>query len=177
MKRERRIFTPEDRLSIIQEGDREGTTATLRKYSLAPPAICQMEEKVPLQRDGRFKVFLSPCGSGTAGIGRRERAVKADHCPSGLGNRSEVRAFKKNAHPSQDKKMIVSQFKHIAPASPLLSWENLPASVYYYRNKQGKRGARPSTHTFKLDGSMIENQVVIEQIKDILSQEFCCYGY
>lgn len=73
--------------------------------------------------------------------------------------------------------MIVSQFKHIAPASTLLSWVNLPASVYYYRNKQGKRGARPSTHTFKLDGSMIENQVVIEEIKDILSQEFCCYGY
>lgn len=24
---------------------------------------------------------------------------------------------------------------------------------------------------------MIENQVVIEQIKDILSQGFCCYGY
>lgn len=73
--------------------------------------------------------------------------------------------------------MIVSQFKHTVPASTLLSWANLSGSVYYYRNKDGKRGARPSTHTFKLDGSMVENQVVIEEIKDILSQEFCCYGY
>jgi len=73
--------------------------------------------------------------------------------------------------------MIVSQFKHLVPSSTLLSWMNMPASVYYYKNSNGKRGAKPSTHTFKLDGSMVENQVVIEEIKDILSQEFCCYGY
>ncbi len=24
---------------------------------------------------------------------------------------------------------------------------------------------------------MLENQVIFEQIKDILFQEFCCYGY
>jgi transposase InsO family protein len=65
----------------------------------------------------------------------------------------------------------------MAPASTLLSWVNLSGSVYYYKNKEGKRGVKPSTHTFKQDGSMVENQVVIEEIKDILSQEFCCYGY
>jgi putative transposase len=73
--------------------------------------------------------------------------------------------------------MIVSTFRHLAPASTLLSWVNLSGSVYYYKNKEGKRGVKPSTHTFKLDGSMVENQVIIEEIKDILSQEFCCYGY
>ena len=73
--------------------------------------------------------------------------------------------------------MIVSTFRHLAPASTLLSWVNLSGSVYYYKNKAGKRGVKPSTHTFKLDGSMVENQVIIEEIKDILSQEFCCYGY
>jgi transposase-like protein len=36
MKKERRSFSPEDRLAIIQEGDREGSTATCRKYNLAP---------------------------------------------------------------------------------------------------------------------------------------------
>lgn len=73
--------------------------------------------------------------------------------------------------------MIVSQFKHLAPSSTLLSWIDMPGSVYYYKSRNGKRGAKPSTHTFKLDGSMVENQVVVEEIKDILSQEFCCYGY
>jgi len=73
--------------------------------------------------------------------------------------------------------MIVSRYKNILPASTLLSWVNLSGSVYYYKNRDGKRGAKPSTHTQKLDGSMVENQVIIEEIKDILSQEFCCYGY
>ena len=73
--------------------------------------------------------------------------------------------------------MIISEFKHRVPSSTLLSWISLPAGVYYYKNRDGKRGAKPSTHTFKLDGSMVENQVVVEEIKDILSQEFCCYGY
>lgn len=45
MKRERRVFTPEDRLSIIQEGDREGTAATLRKYSLAPSLYARWKKK------------------------------------------------------------------------------------------------------------------------------------
>jgi putative transposase len=49
--------------------------------------------------------------------------------------------------------------------------------VYYYKNRNGRTGAKPSTHNFKLDGFMVENQVVMEEIKDILSQEFCCYGY
>jgi len=36
MKKERRSFSPEDRLAIVQEGQREGTTATCRKYNLSP---------------------------------------------------------------------------------------------------------------------------------------------
>jgi transposase-like protein len=32
MTRTRRNFTPEERLSIIQEGEREGHSITLRKY-------------------------------------------------------------------------------------------------------------------------------------------------
>jgi putative transposase len=70
--------------------------------------------------------------------------------------------------------MIVSAFKHLISASRLLSWVDLPSSVYYYKNKDGRRGVKASTHTLKLDGSMVENQVVIEKIKDVLYQEFCC---
>jgi len=32
----RRTFSPEDRLAILQEGQREGQTETCRKYNLAP---------------------------------------------------------------------------------------------------------------------------------------------
>lgn len=45
MKRERRVFTIENRLSIIQEGDREGTAVTCRKYSLAPSLYARWKKK------------------------------------------------------------------------------------------------------------------------------------
>lgn len=73
--------------------------------------------------------------------------------------------------------MIVLQYIQQAPTRMLLSWSNLPSSVYYYKSTGGKPGIKASAHTWKLDGDLVENQVVIEQIKEILSQEFCCYGY
>lgn len=36
MTKTKRQFTPEERLSIIQEGQREGRAATIRKYDIAP---------------------------------------------------------------------------------------------------------------------------------------------
>ena len=45
MKRERRVFSPEDRLAIIQEGQREGTTVTCRKYNLAPSLYAKWKNK------------------------------------------------------------------------------------------------------------------------------------
>ena len=73
--------------------------------------------------------------------------------------------------------MIVDRFSLQAPTRMLLSWAKLPSSVYYYKHKDGKPGLKPSFHTWMQDGSMVDNQVVIDQIKEILSQEFCCYGY
>ncbi len=45
MKRERRIFTPEDRLAILQEAQREGATVTCRKYNLAPSLYAKWKNK------------------------------------------------------------------------------------------------------------------------------------
>ena len=45
MKKERRVFSPEDRLVIIQEGQREGSTATCRKYNLAPSLYARWKTK------------------------------------------------------------------------------------------------------------------------------------
>jgi transposase-like protein len=36
MTKTRRKFTPEDRLSILKEGEREGQAVTIRKYQIAP---------------------------------------------------------------------------------------------------------------------------------------------
>lgn len=45
MKKERRSFSPEDRLAIVQEGQREGTTSVCRKYNLAPSLYARWKSK------------------------------------------------------------------------------------------------------------------------------------
>lgn len=41
----KRTFSPEERLSILQEGQREGQTATCRKYKIAPSLYQQLKKK------------------------------------------------------------------------------------------------------------------------------------
>ena len=45
MPRTRRSFTPEDRLSIIQEAEREGYMETCRKYNLSPTLLSRWKQK------------------------------------------------------------------------------------------------------------------------------------
>ena len=41
----RRKFTPEERLSILQEGEREGQASTIRKYHIAPSLYARWKRK------------------------------------------------------------------------------------------------------------------------------------
>jgi len=41
----RRKFTPEERLSILQEGEREGQSSTIRKYHIAPSLYARWKHK------------------------------------------------------------------------------------------------------------------------------------
>jgi transposase-like protein len=45
MKNTRRKFTPEDRLSILQEAQREGHSVTCRKYNLSPSLITKWKAR------------------------------------------------------------------------------------------------------------------------------------
>jgi putative transposase len=45
MKREKRKFSPEEKLSILQEGEREGQTQTCRKYSISPTLYANWRQK------------------------------------------------------------------------------------------------------------------------------------
>ena len=73
--------------------------------------------------------------------------------------------------------MIVSNYQAVASVTDILFWVALSKSSFYYKPSDRKRGAKPSMVTIKQDGTIVDNIVVIEEIKDILSQEFCCYGY
>ncbi len=45
MSKPRRNFTPEERLSILQEGEREGQAATIRKYQITPSLYARWKRK------------------------------------------------------------------------------------------------------------------------------------
>ncbi len=45
MTKERRKFTPEDRLSILQEAQREGQAQTCRKYNLSSSVMLRWKKK------------------------------------------------------------------------------------------------------------------------------------
>jgi putative transposase len=58
----------------------------------------------------------------------------------------------------------------------VLCWLDLPSSIFYYRHKDGKPGIKPSTHTWWAD-RFVKNELVVEIIKYVLSQEFVRFGY
>lgn len=72
---------------------------------------------------------------------------------------------------------MMNQFVNRTNTTDLCKWAGIPKSVYYYKHREGKPGAKPSTHTLRSDGSFISNEVVLGDIKSILNQEFVCYGY
>ena len=45
MTKTRRSFTPEERLSLIREAEREGFTETCRKYNLSPALLSRWKQK------------------------------------------------------------------------------------------------------------------------------------
>lgn len=71
----------------------------------------------------------------------------------------------------------MKNYVHTVRVRDLCTWVSLAPSTFYYQPREGKRGAKPSTHTFKTDGTMVSNECVVEDIKTALSREFCCYGY
>ncbi len=76
------------------------------------------------------------------------------------------------------KRAIVEQFKDRASLLELCNLLDIPRSSQYYSPSFEKRGRKPTSHTFKTDGSQVENQqVVTTLIEDVYSQEFVRYGY
>lgn len=73
---------------------------------------------------------------------------------------------------------MVEQYKQQASCTELCSWLNIPRSSYYYKPSNQKRGRKPSTHTAKTDGSVVENkQLVTILLEEVFNQEFVRYGY
>jgi putative transposase len=69
------------------------------------------------------------------------------------------------------------KYEYRSDTTRLCKWLNIPRSVYYYKPTTGKPGQKASTHTLRKDGTIVPNDVVIEDIKTILSEPFNMYGY
>lgn len=70
------------------------------------------------------------------------------------------------------------KYKDYVPIAWLCSWTGLSRSSWYYGSSCGKRGCKPSTHTYRMDGSKVTNNKVVEDVKALLRDEFiACYGY
>jgi transposase InsO family protein len=72
---------------------------------------------------------------------------------------------------------VVKQYSGEATVKELVGWTDLPRSSCYYKPGNGRKGIPPSTVTHKIDGTLLSNGEVVEEIKGIISGEFVCYGY
>lgn len=71
----------------------------------------------------------------------------------------------------------MKQFENQVSHTLLCRWLNLPRSVSYYQPQSGRPEARPSQVTMKLDGSWVDNQLVVSSIRQLLDVEFNALGY
>jgi transposase InsO family protein len=69
------------------------------------------------------------------------------------------------------------KYKQMVPVQWLCTWVGVSRSSWYYTCSDSRPGRKPSTHTIRADGTLVENREVVKQIRSILSQEFICYGY
>jgi len=72
---------------------------------------------------------------------------------------------------------MIKQYSGRADTFELCTWSLMNRSVFYYRGSENKPGVKPSTFTYKKDGSRVSNAIVVDEIKKILSDEFITYGY
>lgn len=71
--------------------------------------------------------------------------------------------------------MIIT-YKDRAPVEELCQWAEVAKSSLHYKAHPGERGMKPSTHTRIGDG-LVENHLVVDQIRAILTMDYCVYGY
>ena len=66
--------------------------------------------------------------------------------------------------------MIIDKFKDRASISELCSWVSFAPSNYYYETRTGKPGAKPSTHTWRTDGTRVLNSQLLDEIRSTLEE-------
>lgn len=69
------------------------------------------------------------------------------------------------------------QFKGRISMSTLCQWGEVARSSAYYHAHPGPRGIKASTHTIIGNCGLVQNSLVVDQIRAVLSMDYCAYGY
>lgn len=72
---------------------------------------------------------------------------------------------------------MIQQYKNRASVDDLCRWAGVARSSLYYRVHSGQRGIKPSTHTIVGDCGLVDNSLVVDQMRAVLSMDYCVYGY
>lgn len=72
---------------------------------------------------------------------------------------------------------MIVQYKNKTSMDHLCQWAEVAKSSLYYGAHPGPRGIRPSTHTIIGGCGLVENSLVVDQMRAILSMDYCVYGY
>lgn len=72
---------------------------------------------------------------------------------------------------------MIAQYRDKSPVAALCQWAGVPKSSLYYKAREGLRGIRASTHTIVGGFALVENNLVVDQIRAILTMDYCVYGY
>ena len=67
-------------------------------------------------------------------------------------------------------------FENQVSRTLLCKWLDLSRSVSYYQSQSGRPGARLSQAIMKMDGSWVDNQLVVNSIRQLLDVEFNALG-
>jgi putative transposase len=69
---------------------------------------------------------------------------------------------------------MIAQYRGKWPIADLCQWASVPKSSLYYKAREGVRGIRPSTHTIVGGFALVENDLVVDQIRAILNNGLLC---
>ena len=72
---------------------------------------------------------------------------------------------------------MIAQYKGKMSIEVLCQWAAVSKSSLYYPAHPGPRGIKPSSHTSIGKCGLVDNQKVVDQIRAILSMDYCVYGY
>lgn len=72
---------------------------------------------------------------------------------------------------------MINKYKNKTNVDVLCKWAEVAKSSLYYKIHPGPRGMKPSTHTPIGWNALVENRLVVDQIRAVLSMDYCIYGY